>query len=201
MGDEATGAQIVRRAVEEPLKQIAVNAGLEGGVDLGSLLADAGEDDAAARDAGGAGAQQFALADHVGPGAFARKQPQNGEVAVRLHRVVHLRVQPGVGERGGKGPVARAHRGGGVDPGGGADLVGDAVQRHVVEDQPVHGVHGQPRASGDLLGDGGVGAIKCCGGVGGHSGGHTPGQRIPRPYRDAADDGGEARRLQTVERG
>jgi chaperonin GroEL len=31
-GDEATGATIVRRAVEEPLKQIAINAGLEGGV-------------------------------------------------------------------------------------------------------------------------------------------------------------------------
>ena len=31
-GDEATGARIVFRAVEEPLKQIAVNAGLEGGV-------------------------------------------------------------------------------------------------------------------------------------------------------------------------
>jgi chaperonin GroEL len=31
-GDEATGAGIVRRALEEPLKQIAVNAGLEGGV-------------------------------------------------------------------------------------------------------------------------------------------------------------------------
>src|ERR1700748_922005 len=31
-GDEATGAQIVRRAVEEPLRQIAINAGLEGGV-------------------------------------------------------------------------------------------------------------------------------------------------------------------------
>src|SRR5262249_34061403 len=30
--DEATGATIVRRALEEPLKQIAVNAGLEGGV-------------------------------------------------------------------------------------------------------------------------------------------------------------------------
>jgi chaperonin GroEL len=30
--DEATGAQIVRRALDEPLKQIAVNAGLEGGV-------------------------------------------------------------------------------------------------------------------------------------------------------------------------
>jgi chaperonin GroEL len=31
-GDELTGAAIVRRALEEPLKQIAYNAGLEGGV-------------------------------------------------------------------------------------------------------------------------------------------------------------------------
>ncbi len=31
-GDEATGANIVRIASEAPLKQIAVNAGLEGGV-------------------------------------------------------------------------------------------------------------------------------------------------------------------------
>src|SRR6185503_2956236 len=31
-GDEATGANIVRVATEAPLKQIAVNAGLEGGV-------------------------------------------------------------------------------------------------------------------------------------------------------------------------
>ncbi len=31
-GDEATGARIVVRALEEPLKQIAVNAGMEGGV-------------------------------------------------------------------------------------------------------------------------------------------------------------------------
>ncbi|MDQ4069294.1 MAG: chaperonin GroEL, partial [Actinomycetota bacterium] len=32
VGDEATGAKIVARSLEEPLKQIAVNAGLEGGV-------------------------------------------------------------------------------------------------------------------------------------------------------------------------
>ena len=32
VGDEATGARIVAKAVEEPLKQIAINAGLEGGV-------------------------------------------------------------------------------------------------------------------------------------------------------------------------
>jgi chaperonin GroEL len=31
-GDEATGAQIVQAAIEAPLKQIAINAGLEGGV-------------------------------------------------------------------------------------------------------------------------------------------------------------------------
>ncbi|MCL5048170.1 MAG: chaperonin GroEL [Firmicutes bacterium] len=31
-GDEATGAKIVAKAVEEPIKQIAINAGLEGGV-------------------------------------------------------------------------------------------------------------------------------------------------------------------------
>ena len=31
-GDEATGCRLVSKAVEEPLKQIAVNAGLEGGV-------------------------------------------------------------------------------------------------------------------------------------------------------------------------
>ncbi|MDQ6909564.1 MAG: chaperonin GroEL, partial [Actinomycetota bacterium] len=31
-GDEATGARLVARSLEEPLKQIAVNAGMEGGV-------------------------------------------------------------------------------------------------------------------------------------------------------------------------
>ncbi|HYZ99755.1 MAG TPA: chaperonin GroEL [Acidimicrobiales bacterium] len=31
-GDESTGARLVQRALQEPLKQIAVNAGLEGGV-------------------------------------------------------------------------------------------------------------------------------------------------------------------------
>jgi chaperonin GroEL len=31
-GDEATGAQIVRHACEEPIRQIVKNAGLEGSV-------------------------------------------------------------------------------------------------------------------------------------------------------------------------
>jgi chaperonin GroEL len=37
-GDVATGALIVARAVEEPLKQIAINAGLEGGVVVAKVL-------------------------------------------------------------------------------------------------------------------------------------------------------------------
>jgi chaperonin GroEL len=36
-GDEATGAQIVRRALEEPLRQLADNAGLEGSVVVGKV--------------------------------------------------------------------------------------------------------------------------------------------------------------------
>src|SRR5690606_20708795 len=31
-GDEATGARILRRALEEPLRRIAINAGLDGSV-------------------------------------------------------------------------------------------------------------------------------------------------------------------------
>jgi len=38
-GDEATGAAIVRRALEEPLRQLAENAGLEGSVVVGEVKA------------------------------------------------------------------------------------------------------------------------------------------------------------------
>ncbi len=37
-GDEKTGAEIVRRAIEEPVRQIAVNAGLEGSVVCNEVL-------------------------------------------------------------------------------------------------------------------------------------------------------------------
>ncbi|MBI4504316.1 MAG: chaperonin GroEL, partial [Chloroflexi bacterium] len=36
-GDEATGAQLLRRALEEPLRQLAENAGLEGSVVVGEV--------------------------------------------------------------------------------------------------------------------------------------------------------------------
>ncbi|MEG2660132.1 MAG: TCP-1/cpn60 chaperonin family protein, partial [Oscillospiraceae bacterium] len=38
-GDERTGAQIVMRALEEPLRQIAANAGLEGSVIIDKIMA------------------------------------------------------------------------------------------------------------------------------------------------------------------
>ena len=38
-GDEATGVAIVRRALEEPLRQIVANAGLEGSVIVEKVLA------------------------------------------------------------------------------------------------------------------------------------------------------------------
>jgi len=36
-GDEATGVEIVRRALEEPLRQLADNAGLEGSIVVGKV--------------------------------------------------------------------------------------------------------------------------------------------------------------------
>ena len=38
-GDERTGAKIVRKALEAPLRQIAANAGLEGSVIIDKILA------------------------------------------------------------------------------------------------------------------------------------------------------------------
>ena len=42
-GDEAVGAQIVARAVEEPLRQLAVNGGYEGGVIVERIKAAEGD--------------------------------------------------------------------------------------------------------------------------------------------------------------
>ena len=41
-GDEKTGRSIVRKALEEPLRQIAVNAGFEGGVVADRVRNDGG---------------------------------------------------------------------------------------------------------------------------------------------------------------
>ena len=49
-GDEAVGARIVRRALEEPLRQIAQNAGLEGAVVVAKVREQKGDDGFNAQD-------------------------------------------------------------------------------------------------------------------------------------------------------
>ena len=88
-------------------------------------LADAGIHDPAGRNAGGAGPAKFALADHVGAGALAAEQRQDGEVVVGLHRVMRLRIEAGVAQRLGQRAIAAAQRAGGIDPGRRADGIGD----------------------------------------------------------------------------
>ena len=68
-------------------------------------LADAGEDDALRRHAGGQRAAQFAFRDDVGAGAQLGQQAQHGEVRVRLDREADQR--PGCGREGvGEGLIA-----------------------------------------------------------------------------------------------
>ena len=122
-------------------------------------LADAREHDAVGRDAGRARAAQLALADDVGAGALGREQPQHGEPVVRLHRVVDVRIQAGVRQRAGEHTIAPAHGGRRIDPDRRADVIGDGVERHVVDHQSVHRVHREMRPRRDQLGGGGFGRV------------------------------------------
>ena len=70
------------------------NAALEGELDLGLGLADAGEDAAFHIGASGEHAAEFAAAHEVKRGAEARKVPQHGEAGIGLHRVTELHVEP-----------------------------------------------------------------------------------------------------------
>ena len=96
----ATGARLAAR--RRDLAELAqfghqldidlVDAGVERGGKLGAGLADAGEDDALGRDAGGKRASQFAFGDHVGTGAEPGEEPQHRQVRIGLHRVADQRA-------------------------------------------------------------------------------------------------------------
>ena len=64
---------------------------------LGPGLADAGEDDPVAGHAGGAGAAELALADHVHAGAEVGERLDDRLVRVGLHRIGDERALPGEG--------------------------------------------------------------------------------------------------------
>jgi chaperonin GroEL len=73
-GDEATGAAIVRRALEEPLKQIAFNAGLEGGVVVEKVKS---LDSASGLDAGAGNYVNMFDAGIIDPAKVTRSALQN----------------------------------------------------------------------------------------------------------------------------
>ena len=75
----------------------AVNAGLEGELDLGLGLADAGEDALGGVAAGGDDAAQLAFADGVEAAAGVGEHAHDGLVGVGLHRVADEVVERGEG--------------------------------------------------------------------------------------------------------
>ncbi len=96
-GDEATGARIVARAVEEPLKQIAVNAGLEGGVIVEKV-----------RNLKGAHGLNAATGEYDGPVQGRRHRRRQGDPLGPAERGVHRGAVPD--HRGGHRRQARGRR-------------------------------------------------------------------------------------------
>ena len=127
---------------------------------LAFALADAREHDSVSRDAGLARAVKLAFADDIGACALGREQAQHREPVVRLHRVMHVPVEAGVGQRAGEHAIAPAHGGRRIDPDRRADVIGDGVQRHVVDQHAVHRMHGEMRPRRDQLGDRGFGRVR-----------------------------------------
>ncbi len=140
--------------------------------------------------AGGAGAQQFARADHVGAGALAAEQAQHGQMVVRLDRVMDMRRQARLGQRRGEGAEPGADRGGAADPGRGADGLRDGGERHAFQQQPVHRVAGEVRTGGDQRVRCRIGMVGRGGEIGGHESQSTtngptvrPGSKGPQGHR------------------
>ena len=105
-GDEATGVQIVRRAVDEPLRQIAINAGLEGGVVVEKVKSlPAGEGLNAAN---GEYVDMF-KAGIIDPAKVTRSALQNAASIAALF----LTTEAVIAEKPEKAPAAPAGPGGG----------------------------------------------------------------------------------------
>jgi len=107
-GDELTGAMIIRRALEEPLKQIAVNAGLEGGVVVEKVRAlGVGEGYNAGTDV----YEDMFKAGVVDPTKVTRSALENAASIGALF----LTTEAIIAERPEKGPAAPAMPDGGMD--------------------------------------------------------------------------------------
>ncbi|MNZ26104.1 hypothetical protein D3C78_432870 [compost metagenome] len=111
----------------------AVHAGFQGAAHVVAALADAGEDDAPGRAAGGEDAFQLAAGNDVEARPLARQQVQHAEVGVGLDRVADHARHAGQGV--GIGLVAGLDMGAGVDVGGRAEPGGDIGQRYAFREQ------------------------------------------------------------------
>jgi chaperonin GroEL len=109
-GDEATGANIVRVAVEAPLKQIAINAGLEGGVVAEKVK---GLPSGEGLDAATGEYKDLIKAGIIDPAKVTRSALQNAASIAALF----LTTEAVVAEKPEKTPA-----GGGGMPGGGGDM-------------------------------------------------------------------------------
>jgi hypothetical protein len=92
------------------------DAGLHGEGDLGLGLANAREDDAVRRHAGGQGPADLALRHHVSPGAQVRQGSQHRDVRIGLHREGDQRVPKPRAQQGvAQDRVVPLQRGAGID--------------------------------------------------------------------------------------
>jgi chaperonin GroEL len=107
--DEKTGRQIVRRAIEEPIRQIAVNAGAEGGVVVERVRAEGGN---VGFNAQTSQYEDLVAAGIIDPAKVTRSTLQNAASIAALL----LTTEALVAERKEEKPAAAGHHGG---PGGG----------------------------------------------------------------------------------
>ncbi|SMD26762.1 TCP-1/cpn60 chaperonin family protein, partial [Kibdelosporangium aridum] len=110
-GDEATGANIVKVAVEAPLKQIAINAGLEGGVVVEKVK---GLKQGEGLDAATGEYRNLVDAGIIDPAKVTRSALQNAASIAALF----LTTEAVVADKPEKAPAAPA----GGDPTGGMDF-------------------------------------------------------------------------------
>ena len=120
-----------------------VGGAAEGGDDFFVGLADAGVDDLVGRDAGEAGAAEFAAGDDVETCAEIDEGFEDGKVGTGLDGEADERIEGGEGR--GEALVVEAECGGGVDVDGGFDAGGDggeveafAGEAAVLVDEVVH---------------------------------------------------------------
>jgi len=132
-GDVGGDAELPRHRVQglelgRALDVDLTHPGLQRCHQLGSLLADAGIDDAPGRDAGRKGALHLAHRDDVGACPQLAEQPDHRQVRVGLHRVANagIHAPDAVGEL----LPCRAQRAGRIAVEGRPDLGGDGGQRH-----------------------------------------------------------------------